>query len=328
MDQEKENPPKRNLISIFKNYYKLGIHHFIGNSGHAIFTGLLYKFNEMGFPDELKISSQEICTISALDIRTFRSAIKLLVEYRHYDGDPDSWIVKYEFNVKEYGIYSLNFTFMLQLCSNFATTLPQKNGDAPISKPRKARMSAKNARPSNTILDHTIQDPFSLDPGTSIVHSKEVAIVEKEKKDYYDPLGKEEQTQEEIEESENDAVYEERFQSIKELFKNSCTGFELGGKPRVVAFRNILEYPDEKIGTVVERAGEYGTDSAHILSWVRKGLEDYDRLYKNSDYQDARPMYKEFEPMDDEHRSQLIEGLERKRLRDIDEYKKHQEEQS
>jgi hypothetical protein len=159
MDQEKEIPAK-NLISLFKNYYKLGIHHFIGNSGHAIFTGLLYKFNEMGFPENLKISIQEICTLSALDIRTFRNARKLLIEYRHYENDPESWIIDFESSVREYGIYTLNYTFLLQSCNNFvnnvATTLLQKNGDAPISSPRKQRMSAKNALPSYTILNNTI----------------------------------------------------------------------------------------------------------------------------------------------------------------------------
>jgi hypothetical protein len=168
-NQEKEIPT-RNLIDLFRNYYKLGIHHFVGNSGNAIMMGLLYKFNEMGFPDELRISNHEICALSALDIRTFRNTRDILNNYLHIDNDPDSWIFKSnENNRREYGTYHFNYVFLLEIYSNNTANLQQtcnkivtnlqqgsnkKNGDAPFSTPRDQRMSAKNVLPSNTIPEH------------------------------------------------------------------------------------------------------------------------------------------------------------------------------
>jgi len=174
---------KRVLWKIYKAYYKLGIHYFIGNSGHAIFTGLLYKFNELGYPDELKISIQEMFALSAIsDIRTLRNARNKLSAYLHEEGNPDSWIAKYHENgIKEYGTYQINFVYLQEFYSNFTEDLQEsssnKNKLSPKIEGDLLSKSAKNVLPSNTILEKNIQEKEEEVPdrvqSTKIIHDSE-----------------------------------------------------------------------------------------------------------------------------------------------------------
>lgn len=72
--------PARNLINVYKNYYKLGVHQCLCANSHKLMTGLIYKFNEMRFPDDLKIANAELRYLSALkDNRTIQNARKELI---------------------------------------------------------------------------------------------------------------------------------------------------------------------------------------------------------------------------------------------------------
>ena len=125
----------RNLITLFRGYYRIGVHHYIGISGHAMFTGLLYKFNELNFPESLKISVSEMLSLSGIsDVRTFRNARKKLTNYLHNEDDPESWIVKYtEGNIKEYGSYEINYVILLEYYSKVTVELHNEDENSKVT---------------------------------------------------------------------------------------------------------------------------------------------------------------------------------------------------
>jgi hypothetical protein len=104
----------QNLIILFRNYHKLSIPSYIGTTANSIFHGLLYKFNEMGFPESLKISNKELLHLSGIaDIRTFRHARQKLLNYLHNESDTESYLIKmFANNTKEYSIYSINYVIL------------------------------------------------------------------------------------------------------------------------------------------------------------------------------------------------------------------------
>ncbi len=156
---------ERNLITLFKNYYKLGIPNFIGNSAHALFTGLLYKFNEMGFPDSLKISIREVLLLSGIaDIRTLRKARDTLTNYLQNESDTDSHIAIYtEGETKDYGNYSINYVILQDNYSNIPVKKSKLYEDRQNEKGDLCTQPAKNVLHSDTILENTIQD-YSSSP--------------------------------------------------------------------------------------------------------------------------------------------------------------------
>ena len=133
-----------------------------------MFTGLLYKFNELNFPDSVKISVSEMLSLSGIsDVRTFRNARNKLTNYLHTKDDTESWVVKYtEGDIKEYGDYELNYVILLEYYSNVAVDLQES-----YSKKSRLRSkidpyvdpkSAKNALPSNTIQEDTKKDKIRI----------------------------------------------------------------------------------------------------------------------------------------------------------------------
>lgn len=157
----------------------------------------------------------------------------------------------------------------------------------------------------------------STDPSNGKVENTK----ENERENYYD-IEKKKLTEDDMRESQADRDYEEKFQRVKQLFITNCTAFALGGKPRVFAFRKILEYPEEKIKRVVERAGEYGKNSSEILAWVRIGLEDYDKKYGNNGNK-ATNQYPAFSKEPDI--AQSPEEIEKIRLAEEERKRKHLE---
>lgn len=179
-----------NLIELFRNYYKSGIPNFIGTTANSIFLGLLYKFNEMGFPESLKISNREMLHLSGIvDIRTFRNARTILANYLHNDSQPESYLIKVEINdIREYTIYYINYVTLQENYCNITVKLQESYSNITgklqesyreISEIEKDRGEistdlrtepAKNALLSNTIqyntiLDHTIQDQINPNIG-------------------------------------------------------------------------------------------------------------------------------------------------------------------
>jgi hypothetical protein len=160
---------EQNLIHLFRGYYKLGIQNFIGTSAHAIFTGLLFKLNELGFPDSVKTSSREMLSLSGIiDVRTLRNARNKLTQYRHQENNPDSWLIKYiEGNIKEYGTYYINYVILQENYSNITGKLQEYyckdavkmslgDRDRPNEKPDLCVQPAKIVSLSNTIQDKYI----------------------------------------------------------------------------------------------------------------------------------------------------------------------------
>lgn len=257
---------ERNLITLYRTYYRLGIPNFIGTSSHAIFTGLLYKFNELGFPETIKISIREMLSLSGIDIRTFRQARKALCEYLHDADDPSSWIVKYTENeIKEYGTYTINYAFLLinynnetkllQSCDNNATILQQSSNiklrDDKIKGAVFDPISAKNALLSNTIQDNTKQYSF-CEERENVSSEVSDEIEKKEEKD---------------------------FQETKKMLQRVAGDLKVSNLAIGNAIRKISKYPIEQRKAVIESAALAGKDSGHILGYVINGLENYNTLY-------------------------------------------------
>lgn len=233
----------RNLITLFRGYYRIGIHHYIGTSGHAMFTGLLYKFNELNFPDSVKISVNEMLSLSGItDVRTFRNARNKLTNYLHTKDDPESWVVKYtEGEIKEYGSYELNYVILLEYYCNITVELQE-------SYSKKSRLttkidpyvdpkSAKNALPSNTIQEDTIQDISTTDD------------------------------------------FSEKRKRVEQIVSKYFTMPSLKFRPNDITV--IAQYSDEQINNVVSRADSEQVMYAKVPGYILRGLEHYAEWYNN-----------------------------------------------
>ena len=277
MNEDKRSPA-RNIIDLFRNYYRLDIHQFIGNSAHAIVTGLLYKFNERGFPDELKISTKEMFSLSAIsDIRTLRNARNLLTSYRHEENNAKSWIIQYQENdIKEYGTYKINYVYLLEYYCNFTEKLhsnynndvklqesySKKNGLSSKIAPDLLPKSAKNALLSNTILDHTIKDSLSV----SNIYSKE-----DQDSDY--EIKKESESDGEPSEEEKQEYYNEGKSLIESVypmyFVNQQGGLLNEAKRDLIIGIGVasLLFP-EKSKQCIQDVAKYLKQPEYLLEWT------------------------------------------------------------
>lgn len=158
MSEQKEY----NLINLFRNYHKLSIPSYIGTTANSIFHGLLYKFNEMGFPELLKISNKELLHLSGIaDIRTFRHARQKLLNYLHNESDTDSHLIKMFANgANEYSVYSINYVILQENYSNVTRKMQVGDKDRANGSGDLCMQPAKNALLSDTIQDNTIQDKY------------------------------------------------------------------------------------------------------------------------------------------------------------------------
>lgn len=261
----KSDIPLRNIIDLFRNYYKLDIHHFVGISAHAIMTGLLYKFNELHFPDELKISVKEILSLSGIsDIRTLRNARKILTGYLHEEENKNSWILKYQENtIKEYGIYMINYVYLLESSCNITVNLlessSKKDGLSTKIAPDLLPKSAKNALPSNTIPDHTIRNDknISLSPTSLIVID--------------DP----------IDEFENKSESEiQNFQKGKKLIEEQYKQFFVNNQSRGLSEeqRNMIctigSFPEDNARTVLKEKASNSRSPFNAIKWTAEQLQN------------------------------------------------------
>jgi len=319
-----------NLITMFRSYYKLAIPNFIDTSSHALFTGLLYKFNELGFPPSLKISINELLSLSGIsDPRTFRRARKTLSEYLHDENNPDSWIMKYQGNaVKGYGIYQINYVMLqetyskvtvdlqedynengkvtgeLQECSSKNGRLLSKNDDLPD----------KNALLSNTIQYNTRKEDISSCTSTNITYKEEdVDKIENEEKKEKDA---------------NAIKEEEEFQKTKIAIQTICPTFRIANAVMGNAVREISQYPEDKKKNVFQKAALKGLKVGDVLTYLKNGLEKYEELgYGNNGKKpiEQQVVHKEIEPfLSDEERESLEKEARAREKRQQAEWKKKQ----
>lgn len=346
-----EKLPSYNLITYVKAFYFLGFHSVFKSDQQSIYWALLYKFNSLRYPDKIRISNKELAGLTNIPIRTLYRYRDNWNEYRHLDTE-QSWIIKYESGkTREYGIYEMNFRFLNVLMpkddengindieesglvskttqngannkddNQSANGLMPKTNDFAEELQISGKKSAtnlqnaiENGTPSYTILDNTKQDYIS--PPTNLTTSDNnnpETPKENKKENYYD-VPERKLTDQDIEESQKDEQDEERFQKFKTLFKQNCTAFNIGGGARARAFRKILEYPDEKITKVVEKAGLKGKNSGDILDYVMNGLQNYDTWYAEKDNGDNG--------YDPKKHAEAIEAERQKRLSEFEQWKK------
>lgn len=256
----------QNLITLFRNYFKLGIPNYIGTTANSIFQGILYKFNEMGFPDSLKISNRELLTLSGIsDIRTFRNARRILAQYLHDENDNESYLVRVEPNdIREYSIYYLNYVILQENYSKVTVKLQESYRE--ISEIEKDRVKnstdlsidpAKNASLSDTILDNTKQDHLLPRESLSISTKKEIA----------------EQKKEDDEEKRIKEVKKLVFSHLDQLTYESSFLYE--------DWQKIATFDDAKIKDVVLMAKRERIYHKRIAIYIMKGLDNYEAWYQD-----------------------------------------------
>jgi hypothetical protein len=149
-----------NLIYLFRGFYHLRIASDLSCQSISLFHAILYRTNELGFPERVKITNGELCESSGICKNTLMKCRRTLQEYR-YDGQ---WLLKYqEGTTHQCGFYSINYdlltiSFYNELIVNQKATNSQPKGN------RKSTNGAilvdnlnQNQSHSNTILDHTNQ---------------------------------------------------------------------------------------------------------------------------------------------------------------------------
>lgn len=261
----------QNLITLFRAYHKLGIPNYVGASANAIFHGLLYKFNEMGFPSTLKISNREMLTLSGIaDIRTFRNARNILATYLHNEDDPESYLINFTNNdIKEYSVYRLNYVILQEDYSKVTGILQEDYSRVPVkmSLPDEDRVKkatdlsnepTKYVSLSDTIQDNTRQYNTSF-PSESFSIS----------------------TKKEIDDIDDDAEKKEneKFEKIKKAIIRICPNFKFANIEMGNKIREFCSYPEEQINLVIEKAGISGQKPERILGYIQRGLDNFEKWY-------------------------------------------------
>ncbi len=143
----------RNLIVMFRAFYQLNIASDLSSSCLAIFMGILYRANELGFPDDLRITNSELCAHASLQHSAFNKCRKTLTDYRCNN----QWLIKYsQGTTHRCGTYKINYE-LLQIIpfngtkGNKRVTKPDIKGNKRVTKPS-----------TIPIQYNTIQDNISL----------------------------------------------------------------------------------------------------------------------------------------------------------------------
>ena len=220
-------------------------------------TGLFYKFNELGFPDKIKISNTEMCSLSAFgDTRTLNHARNDLISYLYDDDNPESWLIKYEENtIKEYGIYHFNYSVLLDVYSKSTGEL-QGVYSKPTAKKteldqRSEAISAKNVSPSNTIQEDNVQDNKSSS-------SKDIVV-------------QEEDDEENISERYNEFNITKR---LIETHYDKTYFLKKGLMPKKrIMMKDIGEYPEESIVSAIEKVGLGLKNPERLIQFVLDELK-------------------------------------------------------
>jgi len=241
-------------------------------------TGLFYKFNELGFPDELKISIKEMLSLSALsDKRTLRKIRDLLVAYRHIENDPESWMVKYEENKNsetnrnEYGTYQINYVILLELYSNNAGKLQEKSSN------NAGKLQEKSSNNDNDVklLENYCNDPTKKTKIEAVFDATRVKNV---------PPSSTSTIQEQtiiLEDSSDNEILilAEQVDEKIEKYKNTCkliqgkfNQFTIQSQPIKEALIKISEYPEEQQIKALEK-GSLESNEKKIVSYMLYGLE-------------------------------------------------------
>lgn len=73
---------------------------------------------------------------------------------------------------------------------------------------------------------------------------------------------------------------DEKFKFVCDLFQKAAPGWAPTNDFMLDAVNEICEYEEAEIQNVFKHAGESGINRNSLLNYVRKGLENYERLYE------------------------------------------------
>jgi hypothetical protein len=146
-----------NLIYLFRGFYHLRIASDLSCQSISLFHAILYRINELSFPDRVKITNGELCESAGICKNTLMKCRRTLQEYR-YDGQ---WLIQYqEGTTHQCGFYSINYT-LLTFSFSDALIVNQKGTNSQPKGNRKSTNGAilvdnltQNQAHSYTISDH------------------------------------------------------------------------------------------------------------------------------------------------------------------------------
>jgi len=119
----------RTYINLIRNFYQFGISSELGPLASLLFQSLLYKANELYFPETIKISSKELCSLSGnMSYHSMWQARDILKKYQFND----SWLIqlsKGEKTKNTLAEFRINYAILLRSQNNdrIITEEPQNN---------------------------------------------------------------------------------------------------------------------------------------------------------------------------------------------------------
>ena len=119
----------KTYINLMRNYYQLGISSELGPLASLLFQAILYKANELHFPETIRISSKELCSLAGdMSYHSMWQARERLSEYK-YDSNTLIGIEKGDKRKNILANFKIKYEVLLRSDNNDRITIeePQNN---------------------------------------------------------------------------------------------------------------------------------------------------------------------------------------------------------
>ncbi len=104
--------PSKNLIDLFRGFYKHDLNSQLPGSSIPVFFGILYWTNERNFPDKFTLTNETLSTLAHSYNRNLSRERQALIDYR--DPTTGQWLIRYKNGtVDQCGTYQINYEYLL-----------------------------------------------------------------------------------------------------------------------------------------------------------------------------------------------------------------------
>ena len=265
---------QHNLISLFRSFYQLNISSDLSTSCIALFMAILYRANELGFPDNVRITNSELSSHTGLVLQSIDNCRKTLCQYQYEGRENNNWLIRYKTGTTHRcGTYYINYD-LLDFNQTVGLNLDKSQGKVKTndSKPLQQPITDK---PTET-LNKTLHEDYS----NCFIKPNNIHILDHNIEENIISLSQEDITKLESDNIDNSQKESERanFAKGKKLIEEQYPNYFINNMGGILSLEQrshiitIGSFPEDKVRPILTDKAGKAKQPINMVIWTVEEL--------------------------------------------------------